>query len=393
MVGADAAAASVCSTSSAPGRSPPGPAAGAGASRRIGDRVGDQRAERRPAGRHPLAADRAVDEHEVRRAGHRVVLPRLRGHDHRHAGRGQLAQRAGPLAVGAVGDDDRLHPGGQPASRSAAQKPAQVVQPLERKASSVGAAGGGRSRARPRRRPGVVPAIGGAGRPAAVRAATAAAPGRGSAERPSAPGGPEPAQDLGVAAQQARDEHDAGAPAGPSPPRRSRSPSRPSLRRAPGPPAPSGSPPRARRCCCRPSRCALQLQPGHLRRGAGRSPAGRRPRSRPAPGCCTARSGSGCSPRGARCSRRWRTGSRRGTCVPGDAVAVEVVPVALVAAQARAAVVGALPPAGDVRARPGSGCCRARSRSRTPCSRPGSASPGGQSPGRITAQAVPGRTR
>ena len=73
-----------------------------------------------------------------------------------------------------------------------------------------------------------------------------------------------------------------------------------------------------------------------------------------------------------------------------DPVAVDVVADAGVGAQPVALVGGALPPAGDVRARRGSGCRRAGSHSRTPCSRP-CTDPCGSSPGRSTAQAVPGR--
>src|SRR5262249_47865987 len=77
------------------------------------DRIADKRAERPPGRGDALAADRLVDEDEVRCTRNAVVLPRPRRHHHRHAVRSHLAELRGAFAVDPVGDNHSLHTGRQ----------------------------------------------------------------------------------------------------------------------------------------------------------------------------------------------------------------------------------------------------------------------------------------
>ena len=112
------------------GRCPPPPAcprsglarASRPSARRVALRPRSRRRPARPAPARwsatPSPRIAAVDQHEVRRAGHRVVRPRLRRHHHRDPRRGELAQARRALALGAVGDDTVRTPAGSRRSPS-----------------------------------------------------------------------------------------------------------------------------------------------------------------------------------------------------------------------------------------------------------------------------------
>ena len=278
------------------------------------DRVADERGQRLPGGRDALAADDPVDEHEVRRAGHAVVLPRLRGHHDRDARRGERAQPRGRSRSAPRVTITVCTPAGSRRSPSVSQKPGAGAcsRWSGTRAASERRRAVERERRR-RRRPASRPrsAAGAARRRRAPSPAAAAVAGRpGLARRRT-----ESPQDLGVAAQQARDEHDQQHEQH----RLDRHQIAAIRRRhlpAAGRPGPPGSRPRACRCCRRSSRCRCSSAGDRRRVLADHQPAHDLGRAA-APGCCTGRSGSGCSRRAACRSRPSRTGSRRGRRAPG----------------------------------------------------------------------------
>ena len=229
----------------------------------------------------------------------------------------ERAQPSGPLAVGAVGRRSRsAPPAAARRSPSVSQNPAQVVQPLVRNASSVGAAAPPAKSSAIASPAGVAPASAGAGARRHGRARRR--PRGGRQVRPSCPdpSRAEPAQDLRVAAQQPGDEHDQqheqhGLDRHDRDHLRARPP--------PGSCAPRPSRQSASWCtsCRRPSAVAVAVQSRGPSPGSGRSPAGTRPRSCRRSACCTARSGSGCS-RPRRCAQsplaHWQP---PGNTVPG----------------------------------------------------------------------------
>ena len=198
-------------------------------------------------------------------AGHAVVAPRLRGHHHRDPGRGELAQ-ARPDArarlpwvtttVRTPRGQPRLaqrlpEPGAGRCSRWSERPAAWAPPPPAPKSSAIAspAGVGPRQRRRPARPAAATGAAGGVG---------AAAPGS-----RSSPGGPEPAQDLGVGCAAVRPPAPAAPRAGRSRPRRS-PPSRATSAWERHGQALAGSRPRASQVRLSTISVELQFRPGTL---------------------------------------------------------------------------------------------------------------------------------
>ena len=169
--------------------------------------IAKERHDLRPLLRGALARDGAagVDEHEVRRAGHAVVLPRGGRHQRLHVARGELADPAGTLLLAALGDHQQAGIGGQ-AGRAADRVPESLAD---------AAAAGEKREQRRSSRPGDRDVQRIAGRRGArdVGRGRGVGPRLGEARleltRPVRGGGRElvqSPQDLGVASQEAGDE-------------------------------------------------------------------------------------------------------------------------------------------------------------------------------------------
>ena len=86
----------------------------------VAGRVREQALHLRPRRAGAFADDatgRAVDQREVRRARHVVLLPRRARHHDREIARREVAQRVQALLGRVLGDDDEAHVGGQPERR------------------------------------------------------------------------------------------------------------------------------------------------------------------------------------------------------------------------------------------------------------------------------------